>query len=86
MSAANPLSRPMGQPVEAATSPQPPASGVAANHKTCLNCGKIFERPRTGRNIQQPSIWNRRRYCSRVCGAIANAEKRRAATSIQPGE
>lgn len=33
--------------------------------KICAGCGAAFERPRGVR----PAVWNKRRYCSRACGA-----------------
>jgi hypothetical protein len=50
------------------------------SEQRCQNCRKPFVR-RVLRNgkLEYPSYLRKKRFCSRICGAIAAAAKRRAA-------
>lgn len=56
---------------------QPP--GVAGRlSKRCPNCNKVFYQRRFSSGLlEYPSLFKKKTYCSKICGAIANAVKRK---------
>ena len=56
--------------------------------KRCENCNKLFGQRRllTTGAVEYPSHFKKRRYCSKICGAVANAAKRKAEKDLMQRE
>lgn len=62
----------------------PAHSGAAATSKRCENCNRLM-RPGVLRNgrPEYPSYFAKKKFCSRICGGIANAAVRKMAIDAE---